>query len=176
MSQDGFSLSVTLKGGVGYDAPWVVIYGNTPDEVTQKLQSIANGSLIEATVVAANALKAGNRAAPLAQGGPDAYASGSSFGGGDHGLEAPPQQEQQQSSGWGNSNSGGGGGQRQDSGWNRPAPRKTDSGPTHPGGLTCHCGQAAEFKRTGSGKEVWRCPQWRWNNGSPNDHLQEWAS
>ena len=49
-------------------------------------------------------------------------------------------------------------------------------GPGHPEGKACDaCNGPLEFKTTGSGKGVWRCGQWRWNNGNPNEHTQLWA-
>lgn len=154
-----YALSITLKAGQGYDSPWIVVYGNAPDEVQGKLEAIANGGLIEATINAANALKAANNAAPLAPQGQEAQ---------------PPQQAApQQQSPWGapavqqqapqqQPQRGGGGG---------------GHGQQHPEGKQCsQCSTVLEFKTTGNGKKKWQCPQWRWNNGNPNGHDVEWVN
>lgn len=50
-------------------------------------------------------------------------------------------------------------------------------GRPHPEGKQCQCGQVLEVKQTGSGKTVFRCSQWRWNNGNPTTHHDsEWAN
>lgn len=42
---------------------------------------------------------------------------------------------------------------------------------TQQGGRVCTaCGQPLIVKQTSAGKNVWRCEQWRWNNGNPNNH------
>lgn len=47
----------------------------------------------------------------------------------------------------------------------------------HPAGKTCDmCSEVLQWKPTKSGKGRWLCPAWRWNNGNPNGHTQEWAS
>ena len=49
------SLSVTLKAGTGYDAPWVVVYGDNPDEVQNKLDNL--GNVLKSAVSAAAVLR-----------------------------------------------------------------------------------------------------------------------
>lgn len=146
-------LKATLKAGSDYSAPWLTIDGSSPDELETRLKAVAAGGLTQALIEAANALKAANNAAPLLAGG-----------------EQAPQQEQAQPKGWGQSAP-----QQQNQqqprqqGWQAPAT-------THPEGLACDmCNKPLEFKKTGNGKSVWRCPDWRWNNGTPNGHAQEWA-
>lgn len=47
----------------------------------------------------------------------------------------------------------------------------------HPEGKACEqCGTTLEHKKTQTGKAKWQCPQWRWNNGSPNGHTSEWLN
>jgi hypothetical protein len=49
----------------------------------------------------------------------------------------------------------------------------------HPEGKACEvpgCGKVLEFKKTQSGKAKWQCPEWRWNNGNPNNHGMEWQN
>lgn len=154
-----YSLSVTLKGGKDFDAPWIVVYANTPDEAEAKLRAVSEGNLAEATVLAANALKAINNAAPLLPGGPAA--------------SAPPQQQSAPPA-----NNGGWGQPQQQQ---APPPQQNQGGskfggPPHPEGKACHCGNVLEMKKTGTGKQVWRCSEWRWQNGNPNDHASEWVN
>jgi hypothetical protein len=49
-------LSVTLKGGKGYEAPWIVFKGTTVEEVHEELRKLqGNPDLLQATaIVAAN--------------------------------------------------------------------------------------------------------------------------
>ena len=166
------ALRATLKAGAGYDAPWLSVDATDPDDLTNKLNSIANGGAPQALIEAANALKAANNAAPLLANG--ALPVGSSFGGGDqaNAPTAPP--PPQQSGGWGGPNTAPPQNatpqqQPRQAGWQAPATY-------HPGGKTCDaCGQGLEYKKTSTGKGTWRCGQWRWNNGTPNEHTQLWA-
>lgn len=154
MAQDGYPLSVTLKAGTGYDSPWIVVYGTTPDEVQAKLEGV-HGGLIQATIEAANALKAANNAAPLLAGGqpaPQATPNPPQNGGWSQPAQqqAPPQQH------------GGGGGY--------------GNAKTHPEGKTCAtCNELLQWGMTRTNKGQWKCPQYRWNNGNPNEHTLEWA-
>ena len=45
MSDKQHSISITLKGGTGYDSPWIVVYGDDPAEVSEKLKNL--GDLVE---------------------------------------------------------------------------------------------------------------------------------
>lgn len=69
--------------------------------------------------------------------------------------QSAPQQAPQQ-------NGGGGGGYN-------------NNAQTHPEGLACHCGEVLQFGKTRTNKGQWKCPQYRWNNGNPNEHRLEWA-
>lgn len=140
MAQDGYPLSVTLKAGTGFDSPWIVVYGTTPDEVQAKLEAV-HGGLIQATIEAANALKAANNAAPLLAGGqpaPQATPNPPQNGGWSQPAQqqAPPQQH--------------GGGVR-----------------LHPEGKACGmCNSVLQFKevnRKSDGKtfKFWTCPNQR---------------
>lgn len=82
---------------------------------------------------------------------------------------APPQQQPPANNGWG----------QQPQQQQRPPQQGGNrfGGQQHPEGKQCQCGQVLEVKQTGSGKTVFRCPSWRWNNGNPTvDHDQEWAN
>ena len=153
-------LKATLKAGKDFDAPWLTVDAHDPDDLELKLNAIANGGAPQALIEAANALKAANNAAPLLPQGQPAQ-------------QAPAQQPPpQQNSGWG---------QQQNVAPPQPAQQPQQQGftrpaTTHPEGLACEaCNQPLEYKKTGSGKGTWRCPQWRWNNGNPNEHSQIWA-
>ena len=162
-------IKATLKAGAGYDAPWLTVDARDPADLELKLNAIANGGAPQALVEAANALKAANNAAPLLAS--SALPVGSSFGGGDqaNAPTAPPQQQ---------------------SGWGQQAPPATQTQPQvqqprqqgwqasatlHPEGLACHCGQVLSYGKTRTNKGQWKCPDYRYNNGSPNDHRLEWA-
>lgn len=162
-----FSISATLKGGTGYDAPWVVIYANDPGELKAKLAGIAEQGVLQATVEAANLLKGANNAAPLLAGGEQAAPP----------QQAPAQPVQQapQQSAWGQQ-------PVQQQPFQQQAPQggfqqggEFQKGQPHPQGTACHCGQVLVFSPTQNGKKKFQCPQWRWNNGNPNDHAQEWV-
>lgn len=180
------ALGVTIKAPesdrYAGDNPWFVFEG-TPVEVAQNViqtfgltdvspeASVAEVVLAAQTTVTAIANAVRGTAAPA----PRALASGSSFGGGDRGLAPEPQQ---QPAGWGNSpqqsapqwSGAQQGGQQQGGGGGRPQAQQ------HPEGTACDaCGTVLERKTTSTGKVTWRCPSWRWNNGSPNEHTQLWA-
>lgn len=149
MSSDGYPLSITLKAGQGYDSPWIVVYGHAPDEVQGKLEAIANGGLIEATINAANALKAANNAASLAPQGQEAQPpqqaapqQQSPWGAPAAQQQAPQQQPQQ--------NYGGG----------------PQNGTPHPTGQQCQaCGSVVQYKaftsKAGKDFKMWTCPNQR---------------
>lgn len=62
-------ISITLKGGKGYDAPWIVVSGDTVAEVEQSMLELGESRLIELTNLGSKALvgAVGESAAP--QGG-----------------------------------------------------------------------------------------------------------
>ena len=136
------SLSVTLKAGRDFDAPWVVVYGDTPDEVQFKLDNL-EGVLKSAVSSAAllrnlHTLESGGLAVAEVTTAPAAPA-------------APAQPQ-----GWG-----------QPAQQQAPAPAFAgpQNGTPHPEGLTCPVdGAPVVFKRTtprrSDGKvfEFWTCP------------------
>lgn len=65
-------ITATLKAGGGYDAPWLVVRADTPDQLTQRLNAIVEHGIDAALVVAAQSLArewGGNAtAAPTASG------------------------------------------------------------------------------------------------------------
>lgn len=138
-----FALSATLKGGTGYDSPWVVVYANTPDELKTRLEGVASSGVLQATVDAANLLKGTNNAAPLTQPAPQA---------------APQQPAQQPQSPWGQP---------------QQAPQQNAGGPQngqpHPEGKQCQqCGTVLKYKsgtsKAGNAYRMWACPNGRARN------------
>lgn len=154
------ALSVTLKAGTGYDAPWVVIYGDNPDDVAFKLNNIED--VLKGAVSAAATLRTLHT---LEAGGVPATVVA---------TEAAPQQP----AGWGNSQP-----QAQPT-WSQPqqaAPQQQGGqrprGQLHPEGKTCEiCPNVLEMKKTTTGKDKWQCDAWRWNNGNPNGHSSEFIN
>ena len=63
-------ISITLKGGKGYDAPWIVVSGDTVVEVEQAMLELGESRLIELTTLGAKALQGavGESPAPSAGG------------------------------------------------------------------------------------------------------------
>lgn len=141
-------ITITLKAGTGYDAPWLVIRGFNPEDVELKLKSL--DGVIAATHEATASFALGQIAAPAQQ-------------------QAPPQQQKPRA--WG-----------ANAGQQQAAPQQRQGGnhpsaQLHPEGKTCAvCPNILEYKKTQSGKPKWQCPDWRWNNGNPNDHSQEWIN
>ena len=58
----------------------------------------------------------------------------------------------------------------------QPQQQNPYGGTPHPESKSCHCGKVLELKKTSTGKSKWQCPDWRWNNGNPNNHAMEWAN
>lgn len=160
-------LKATLKAGRDYDAPWLTVDGADADDLTFKLNAIANGGLTEALVNAANTLKAVNSAAPIAAD-----------------VASPPQAAPAQPQGWGQPATPAPAPVSEPT-WATAQPQQQAApqqskfgGPPHPEGKQCEfggCGKVLEHKKTSTGKATWRCPDWRWNNGTPNGHSSEWA-
>jgi hypothetical protein len=152
-------LKATLKSGTGYDAPWLTVDADTPAELEQRLRGIIDSKVLETVAEAAGIFRATQLTtaqAPAQQGQPEWSQPAQ--------QQAPPQQGQ----GWGaaqqQSAPQGGGGSK-------------FGGPPHPEGKTCDiCPKVLEMKKTSTGKGTWRCPDWRWNNGTPNGHTSEWAN
>jgi hypothetical protein len=152
-------LKATFKAGTGYDAPWVSVDGNDPVELNTRVVAVKDHPELLANIVAlSQALQAVNSAGPVIN------------------TQQPVPQQQPQPAQpsnvtqgpWGNN----GAAQQQ------PQQNQGQQNVTyHPEGKACEsCGQPLQYKQTNSGKGTWRCPQWRWNNGSPNGHTQLWAN
>lgn len=149
MSEDTAPLVITLKAGTGFDSPWIVVRGSNPEEVVSKLNSL--DGVIEATLEAAGLFTAQR-----------------SLGGKQQQAEAPPTEPapQQRQQGWGTTPAA-----AQQGAAPAQPPRSKFGGQLHPEGKTCEiCPNVLEKKQTSSGKNVWRCNDWRWGNGNPNGH------
>lgn len=158
MTEDNAALTATLKAGKDFDAPWLVIRANDPNELATRLQGIAQAGVHQLVVDAANTLKAVNNAQAVV------------------GAPTPPAQPQQQ---WGGAQQQAPAQSTSAPQYQQPAPQQNGGGgrfggEQHPEGLQCHCGKVVEKKKSQGGKSKWQCPDWRWNNGSPNGHYMEW--
>lgn len=167
-----YALSATLKARSSskWDAPWVVVYANDPHELKQRIEGVVSQGVLDALVGADNALKVLsdgelNAGQPVQQQGggaawgtvtPQGFQPGSQHPQGQQ--QAPPQQQ----GGWQNQQQG-------------PSPQQQGA-QLHPEGLTCGCGQVLQYGKTRNNKGQWKCPDYRWNNGNPNDHRLEWAN
>lgn len=153
------SISATLKAGRDFDSPWVVVYGDTPDEVEFKLKNL--GGVLDATVQAAAEL----RTLQLAT---------SELGATQVQAPAAPAQ---QPAGWQASPA-----QAQPS-WSQPAPAAAAPAQPgvqyHPEGVKCPVdGNVVQFKQitskaSGKSFQLWTCP----NQRSKGDgHYSEFAN
>lgn len=183
-------ISVSFKGGSGYEAPLISVGGDTVEDLNFQLdQVLAQGTLERAVALAVRfqqgyvpARRDGAPGAPAARQDPTpsqpSYAQPPQQ---QVHNQAPPAQASQQHDPWAQSTP------QPPAGWNdvppaadpwgppqgsfqgqqqqqqAPAPQQSPSGPTP----YCQCGQPMEFKNTNNGKPVWRCHDWRWNNGNP---------
>ena len=68
-------ISITLKGGKGYDAPWIVVSGDTVAEVEQSMLELGESRLIELTKLGSEALIGAVGADGAAHGGSTQVAS-----------------------------------------------------------------------------------------------------
>lgn len=54
MSENNSAVTVTLKGGVGYEAPWIVIHANTEAEALARVNDVTFANLAARTAEAAS--------------------------------------------------------------------------------------------------------------------------
>lgn len=76
-------ITATLKGGAGFEAPWIVVHGETVNEVSDVLQAIMSANLLSEVADAAKAFRAasGQPAAAPAQRRPAAQNAAPTGGG-----------------------------------------------------------------------------------------------
>lgn len=155
-----YQLSVSIPSGQQYEkGDMLNVRADNPDQFAAALDAIADGTLAQKAADAASALKA-------------AYAAVSGIPGASVTQDQPAQQQAPQQSAWG---------QGQQSQQQRPAQQNNSGnrygGTPHPEGKSCEmCGKVLEAKTTSGGKKVWRCPDWRWSNGNPNGHTNEFVN
>ena len=159
MSEDTADLTITMKAGTGFDAPWIVVRGDNPEEIVFKLNSL--DAVIAATIDTANKLKAANVVAPIvAQGSvaqatvvPEAPAAPNGWGSSP--AAVPAQQPVQ----------------------NTPPPQSNVR--YHPEGKLCaSCNAGVIFKEITSKKsgktfQLWTCPNQR---STGDGHFSEFAN
>ena len=181
-------LSFSFKGGVGYEAPLFSIGGDSVEELNYQLDALINAGSLQKAAAIAIAFQNGYRSLRHGDTGgqeppQETYSQppvGAQPSGGYQGPPAsqtapqgdpwasqPPPQDP-----WANQGpppAWAGGGQQQQQ---QPPPQQGGGRPP-----VCQCGQPMEYKvTTGSGKPVWRCRQWRYNNGNPTpNHDQIWV-
>lgn len=68
-TQSNSKLTVTLKGGSGFDAPWIVLHGDTASELLDQLNDSVLGDLIERTQTVGQHFASKGKSAPAATGG-----------------------------------------------------------------------------------------------------------
>jgi hypothetical protein len=106
VTEDNAALTATIKAGAGYDAPWIVVRADNPQQLAERLNAVANltGPLVAAAQVLQgewSGQQGGGQANPGNQG------FGGNQGGGNGGFSG------QGNGGYnGNQNQGGGGGQQ----------------------------------------------------------------
>ena len=158
---DTSPIKATLKADGGYDAPWITVDATDPSDLAMKLKGLAEAGAFQALADASATLKAVYNVQIVPAPGPEQ-------------PQAAPAQPV--SNGWGQQ-------QAAPVQTYQPAPAAPQQqggnkygGRPHPTGQACDmCGKVLEYKETSTGKGVFRCPEWRWNNGTPNGHGQEWA-
>lgn len=166
-------LSISVKGGVGYEAPLLSLGGDSVEELNFQMEQVmSQGTLGLATALALrfqNGYREGRHEAPAQQGQQTPPAAQRT-------QQRPPAQRppepwenQDPADPWGTQSPAA------DPWANRPQPAQGQGRGAPNGNPVCQCGQVMEFKQTAGGKNVWRCPEWRWNNGNPNtNHDQAW--
>lgn len=164
MTESSAPLRATLKAGGGYDVPWITVEANNPDDLEQKLRGIIDSKVLETVAEAASMFQATQNAAPLTQ--PQQAQQQ---------APAPQAAPQQQNSGWGAA--------AQQPQQQAAPPQQQGGGRSqhgaqlHPDGTQCAvCGEVLQHAMTRTNKAQWKCPQYRWNNGNPNNHTLEWAN
>lgn len=146
MTDTSTPLKATLKAGGGYDAPWLTVDGENPDDLTFKLNAIAEGGVAQALIEAANVLKAANNLAPVLAGN----------------AESAPQAAPAAPSGWGSSAPA--------------QPSSPPQWAAQGAGKVCQCGTPAQYKegvsKAGKAYKLWACPNQRnRNDGHMSDFI-----
>ena len=159
MSGEGFKLQASVKDA---DGDMVNVRADSPEELDSYLSNfpVAAYAQFKANVRGGAALGGITQPQAPAQPGQPEWSQ--------------PQQAapQQQSQGWGAA---------QQQAPQQSAPQGGGGGgygnvQLHPEGTQCGvCGEVLQYGKTRTNKGQWKCPQYRWNNGNPNNHTLEWA-
>lgn len=158
-TEENAPLTVTLKAGREFSDPWIVVRGDTPDDVTAKLNGLE--SVVQATIEAANFLKAANNAAPVLAGAVSMPPL----------SPIPPAQVPTAAPGWAQNPP-----QPTQAAAPQPPQQQYGNVTLHPEGKTCTaCGQVLQYGLTRTNKAQWKCAGYRYNNGNPNEHTLEWV-
>lgn len=80
VSGDNDQISITLKGGAGFDSPWIVVKATSPQEALDILNQVRELGLMDITAKAASMFQGNVGGAPRAAGG-GARPAGNSGGG-----------------------------------------------------------------------------------------------
>lgn len=174
MSETDAPITMTFKFGTGFDAPWLVLRSESPDQMGEQIQLFAKnpdihqaldaGDLFLAMALLGAEASAKSGIAGMSQPQPQGSAGASKpnrqSGGWARSSGQQPQEQSgppvaAQSGGWGNS-----GGQRQQSNWGGQQPGQRQWGGQQQDGPVCNHGQMSY--RDGQGKRgpwaAWFCP------------------
>lgn len=150
-------ITLTLKGGEGFDSPWIVFGGDTIQEIEYDLDQFRASQLMAKAVHMAAEFKAAHIEKRRASGQQATTPPP---------AEVPKQPVQAQQTNPGNV-WGGGPVQQQ-----AQVAQVAQQGQKPP--PVCRCGQEMLLKQAGS-SQAYRCQQWRYNGGnSSTDHDQIW--
>ena len=155
MSGEGFKFQASVKDA---DGDMVNLRADSPEELGAYLSNfpVAEYAQFKANVRGGAALGGITQAAPQPPAQQQEQAPSWA-------AQAPPQQAAPQ--GWGAAA--------------QQAPQQQGGNygaQLHPEGTQCTtCGEVLQYGKTRTNKGQWKCPQYRWNNGSPNNHTLEWA-
>ena len=159
MSEDTADLTITMKAGTGFDAPWIVVRGDSPADINFKLVNL--DETIALTIDVANKFKAVNNASSIVAQGSVAQATVA--------PEAPAAPN-----GWGSSPAAV---PAQQPVQNTPPPQSNVR--YHPEGKLCaSCNAGVIFKEITSKKsgktfQLWTCPNQR---STGDGHYSEFAN
>ena len=158
MSEDTADLTITMKAGTGFDAPWIVVRGDSPADINFKLVNL--DETIALTIDVANKFKAVNNASSIVAQGSVAQATVA--------PEAPAAPN-----GWGSSPAAV---PAQQPVQNTPPPQSNVR--YHPEGKLCaSCNAGVIFKeitsKAGKTFQLWTCPNQRTKG---DGHFSEFAN
>lgn len=147
-----FNLQATVKAGTEYDAPWVTIGADDPQQLEHYLRGLLGTPVLQLVHEVSQHFKAQGAAAPIAA--PVAQQPPAQQGPQQPQWQQPVQQQQQTA--WNNQPP------QQQAPANNGAPQ---NGSPHPAGQQCgSCGSVLQYKEINSPKghfKLWACPNGR---------------